>query len=50
MASKDIGAIAAMISIICGLGIGWRLAQAGENVTVYDRGTGAIWLGVDHRC
>ena len=31
---------------ICGLGIGWRLAQAGENVTVYDRGAagmGATW-------
>ena len=31
---------------ICGLGIGWRLAQAGENVTVFDRGIagmGATW-------
>ena len=46
MASKNIGAITEMIAIIgggiCGLGIGWRLAQAGENVTVYDRGTAGM--------
>jgi len=50
MASTEFGAITAMISIICGLGIGWRLAQAGENVVVYDRVTGGTWLGVDRRC
>ncbi|NKB20669.1 MAG: glycine oxidase ThiO [Alphaproteobacteria bacterium] len=27
---------------ICGLGIGWRLAQAGEDVTVYDRGVAGM--------
>ena len=39
-----------MIAIIgggvCGLGIGWRLAQAGRAVTVFDRGQagwGATW-------
>jgi len=54
MASTEFGAITAMIAIIgggiCGLGIGWRLAQAGENVVVYDRVTGGTWLGVDRRC
>ena len=29
MASKDFGAIEAMIRLIFGLGIGWRLAQVG---------------------
>ena len=31
---------------VCGLGIGWRLAQAGCNVHVFDRGEagkGASW-------
>lgn len=31
---------------VCGLGVGWRLAQAGADVTVYDRGEpghGATW-------
>jgi len=42
MAPLELGAVAAMIAIIgggiCGLGIGWRLAQSGAKVTVYDRG------------
>ena len=46
MASREFGAFAAMIAIIgggiCGLGVGWRLAQAGEDVTVYDRGTAGM--------
>jgi glycine oxidase len=46
MASGEFGAIAAMIAIIgggiCGLGVGWRLAQAGEDVTVYDRGAAGM--------
>ena len=27
---------------ICGLGIGWRLAQAGRDVTIIDRGEAAM--------
>ena len=27
---------------ICGLGIGWRLAQAGEDVTIFDRGVAGM--------
>jgi len=39
----NFGAIVAMIAIIgggiCGLGIGWRLVQAGQQVTIFDRGS-----------
>ena len=43
---QEFGAVAAMIAIIgggiCGLGIGWRLAQAGEDVTIFDRGVAGM--------
>ncbi len=50
MASKDFGAIEAMIRLIFGLGIGWRLAQVG---VIFDAGeltARNTWLGAGARC
>ena len=50
MAPKDIGAIEGMIRLIFGLGIGWQLAQLGENCDADEGSAGDTWLGVDCRC
>ena len=49
MAPKDIGAIEAMIKVICGLVI-WRLAKVGVKFYVGELSALDAWLGADRRC
>ena len=50
MASKNFGAIEAMMRLIFGLGIGWPLAEVG---VIFDAGeltARNTWLGAGARC
>ncbi len=46
---QSIGAIEAMIKVVCGLGI-WRLAQVGVKFYVGELSARDTWLGADRRC